>query len=334
MSEQLKEQLVCEIAEDLIKRFDYDVSNEVLAIINKHLYNYDVTEKQNALIELDSKTERILKLFIGTKRLEGKAESTLKQYYREIRLLLGFLNCPIEEVTTSGIKFYLSEMKAERNLQNSTVETMRSYLSAVFSWVANESFIPVNPCARIAPIKTEEKIRKSFSDEELLQIKEACKDNLRDLALINFLYSTGCRISETISVNIKDIDFDKKQLIVLGKGNKERIVYLTDTCCSVLKEYIDSRKDKEEALFISYKRTRLTQSGARNALRRLEYKSGVENIHPHRFRRTLATNLLNKGMPIQDVSKLLGHANVKVTQQYYYHTDKRVEKSYREFMDE
>ncbi len=272
-------------------------------------------------------------MFIGTKRLEGKAEGTLKQYYREMRLLLAFLNCPIDEVTTTGIKIYLSTMKESRHLQNSTVETMRSYISAVFTWVANENFILKNPCASIAPIKIEQKIRKSFSEEEMKAIKEACKDNTRDLALVNFLYSTGCRISEAASVKINDIDFDNKKLIVLGKGNKQRVVYLTKEACDTLTDYIAERDDNNDALFLSFRGKPLTPSSFRDILHRIEDKSGVENIHPHRFRRTLATDLLNKGMAIQDVSKILGHANVSVTQRYYYHLDEKVENEFRIYLE-
>ena len=268
-------------------------------------------------------------MYIGTKKLEGKSESTLKQYYRQVRLLLSFLGCPIDEVTTNGIKIYLMTMKTERNLQNSSVETMRSYLSAVFSWIANEQFIPNNPCATIAPIKICKKIRESFTNEEMNTIKNYCKNNIRNLALINFLYSTGCRISEVCSVNIKDLDFEKKQVIVLGKGNKERRVYLTNETCEVLQKYLKTREDKNEALFINARKDRIMPGGVRWVLHSIEEKTGIENIHPHRFRRTLATDLLNRGMPIQDVSKLLGHTNVATTQTYYFHTDDKVEKEFR-----
>lgn len=334
MSEEIKNQLIYEIADELIQKFDVDVSMDILHIINKHLYNYDVTEKTTALIPLDSKTERIIKMYIGTKRLEGKSEKTLKQYYREMRLLLSFLNCSIEEVTTNGIKMYLMTMKTERNLKNSTVENMRSYLNAVFSWVAGEKFIDINPCATIAPIKIKKEIRKSFSDEELKIIKNFCKKNFKNLAIVNFLYSTGCRVSELCSANIKDIDFENKKAIVLGKGNKERYVYLSDEACESLIKYLRTRQDNNEALFLNRKKNRINPSGIRWILHNIENKTGVEDIHPHRFRRTLATNLLDEGMAIQDVSRLLGHTNVGTTQVYYYQTDKKVESEFRKYLEE
>lgn len=331
MSEEIKNQLIYEIAEELIQKFDSEISLDIVNIINKHLYNYDVVEKPTSLVPFDDKTERIIKMFIGTKRLEGKSENTLKQYYREIKLLLSFLNCSIEDVTTNGIKMYLMTMKTERNLQNSTVENMRSYLSAVFTWVANEKFIDYNPCLNIQPIKIKKEIRKSFTDKEMEKIKDFCKNNPKNLALINFLYSTGCRISELCSANIKDINFEDKSVIVLGKGNKERRVYLSEEACISLIEYLNTRKDKNEALFINNRKERINPGGVRWILHNIENKIGIEDIHPHRFRRTLATNLLDKGMAIQDVSKILGHANVSITQIYYYQTDKKVESEFRKF---
>lgn len=164
-------------------------------------------------------------------------------------------------------------------------------------------------------------------------IKEACKNNTRDLALVNFLYSTGCRISEAASVKIDDIDFDNKKLIVLGKGNKQRVVYLTKEACDTLTDYIAERDDNNNALFLSFRGKPLTPSSFRDILHRIEDRSGVENIHPHRFRRTLATDLLNKGMAIQDVSKILGHANISVTQRYYYHLDEKVENEFRIYLE-
>ena len=300
MSETLKTQLIYEIAEELIQKIDIEVSKEILNIINKHLYNYDVIEKQTSLIVLDTTSEKLLKMYLGTKRLEGRSEYTLKQYYREIRLLLAFLNCSIEEVTTNGVKMYLMTMKVERNLQNSTVENMRSYLNAVFSWMKKENFIENNPVERIAPIKIKKDIKKSFSEEELKIIKDFCKNHPRNLALVNFLYSTGCRVSEVSSVNIKDINFNEKKLIILGKGNKERIVYLTDEAVQSIQDYLKTREDNNEALFLSdKKKNRLSPNSIRWILTNISEKTGVENIHPHRFRRTLATNLLNNGMAIQ-----------------------------------
>lgn len=332
MSEKLKDKLLLEIAQDLVLKFDTEISKDILNIINKHLYNYDVVEKQTSLITLDTKTERILKMYLGTKKLEGIATDTLKQYYREMRRLLAFLNCSMEDVTTNGIKIYLMTFKTERNLKDSTVENMRSYLNAVFSWAANEQYIKSNPCASIVPIKIKKEMRKSFSNEELKKIKDYCKRKPRDLALVNFLYSTGCRVSQVCSVNIKDVDFKEKKLIVLGKGNKERFVYLTDEAINALKDYLKTRNDQNEALFINYRKERISKSGVERICREMSKKLDIENIHPHRFRRTLATNLLDSGMAIQDVSKILGHANIAIAQKYYYHTDKKVETEFRKYI--
>lgn len=333
MSETLKNQLIYEIADDLIKKFDAEISNDIINIINKHLYNYEIIEKPTSLIIFDDKTEKILKMFIGTKKLEGRSDNTLKQYYREIKLLLSFLNCSIEEVTTGGVKLYLMTMKTERNLQNSTLETMRCYINSLFSWAFNENFIKNNPCSTIAPIKAPKKVRESFQEEEIELMKQACKNDYKRLALIDFLYATGCRVSEVCSVNISDIDFKNKTLIILGKGNKERRVYLTSESCDSLQRYLATRNDDNEALFLNSKKNRLAPGGIRWILKDLEIKTNINNIHPHRFRRTLATDLLNKKMPIQDVAKLLGHSKVETTQKYYYHQDQKVETEYRNILN-
>lgn len=335
MSELIKNEFLYEVAEELIQKFDQEISQDILNIINRHLYKYDIVEKESsALLSFDSKTEYYLKIYVGTKRLEGKSEKTLRQYYREIKLLLAFLGgCPIEKVTTNGVKLYLMTMKEERNLQNSTLENMRAYLNAVFTWFTNEKIIESNPCQSIVPIKIIKKVRESFSAEELDKIRESCKDNIRNLIIVNFLYSTGCRVSELCSINISDLNFEKKYVIILGKGSKERKVYLTDELCDILKKYLETRDDDNPALFISQKRKqRLSGNGIRSILHSLEAESGVKNIHPHRFRRTLATDLLNKGMPIQDVAKLLGHSRVETTQAYYYHTDDKVEAEFRKYI--
>lgn len=328
MLDNSKEQFILQVAEDLINKFDANITSEVIDILNIHLNDYEIHRKLSPLSSLDEKTSNILKIFIGSKKLEGRSENTLKQYYREIRLCLDFLQCPIDEVTASGVKTYLTTMKMERNLQNSTLENMRQYLNAVFSWAVNEELIQKNPIKKIAPIKCEYKVRPSFNQEEMKIIKDYCKDNLRNFALINFLYSTGCRVSEICSVNIQDIDFNNNQLIVLGKGNKQRTVFLNNEAVESLKNYLRTRTDNCKALFLSNKKKRITDSGIRHILKTIEEKTGVKDIHPHRFRRTLATDLLDKGMGIQNVAFILGHSNISTTQKYNYQTTEKIKSEF------
>lgn len=328
-----KEEYLLKVAEDFLKIFDAETAEVALHIVDKNLYNYEITDKETGLAVRDTFTERVLKIYIGSKKLEGKSEKSIAQYYREINHLLNFLQCPINEVTTNGIKLYLSESKMQRNLQNSTVENMRSYISSVFTWLTMNQYLQFNPAAAIPPIKVEDVIRKSFSNEEMAALRAACRDD-RERFIIEFLYSTGCRVSEAVSVNIEDIDILHRELIVTGKGNKQRKVYLNKTALYYFQKYM---KDKEGPLFTSisgpYKGRRLSCSGMEYILNQLGARANVQHVHPHRFRRTLATDLLNKGMAIADVSKLLGHANIAITQRYYYHTDEKVRSAFNIFMD-
>ena len=219
---------------------------------------------------------------------------------------------------------YLTTYKNIRKVSNTYLNNIRRVFSSFFGWLNNKGFISNNPAIGLEAIKTEKKIRKGFSDEELDKLKRACNQK-RDLALIEFMYSTGVRASELVSLNKGDIDYYRKSAIVYGKGNKEREVYLTPIACSYLKEYLDARKDNNDAndaLFVSsrFPYKRLSVAGVERILKKLGENAGVENVHPHRFRRTMATNILNKGMPIEEVieevKELLGHSKLDTTMIY------------------
>lgn len=187
-----------------------------------------------------------------------------------------------------------------------------------------------NPCAALAQIKYRKTVKKPYSAVELERIRKAC-ESIRDLALVDFLYSTGCRVSEAARMNVEDVDFDRLECRVLGKGNKERIVYLSPVAAMHLKEYLDNRKDSEECLFEGRKGRRITKNGIEALIRRLGMSANVDNAHPHRFRRTLATNLLDRGMNIQDVAQILGHADLKTTQVYCYISQSNVRTAYQKY---
>lgn len=330
-----KEELLINIANDLYKEYDLETVANVTSIIEKNLHDYEVLPKSTELVVQDPYSERVLKIFIGARRLDGLSEKSLKQYFREYKLLLACVQKPVNKITKDEIRYYLMSSKMDRNLAEVTVENMRSYLSAIFSWLAAEKYIDSNPCETINPFKVPQVMKESFSAEDLNKIRDAAaasSNPVRNAALVEMLYSTGCRISELISIDIKDIDWDRKSIIVTGKGNKQRYVYLTDSAIEKIKLYLDTRKDEDPALFLSRLKKRITKSTVENMLKGLEKTSKVDNIHPHRFRRTLATDLLNNGMPIQDVSKILGHASIAITQKYYYHTDEKVKEQYNNYM--
>lgn len=303
-----------------------NIQNAITIILNK----YELQEKCTDMIVRDNSNEGMLKKFIATKRVDGISDSTLKRYKEQNIALMDFLGKPLDKITTYDIRFYLSVKKERDKLSNLTLDGMRRCYSSFFNWLKNEGYITKNPCASLARIKYKKTVKKPYTSIELEKLRKACS-NTRDIALVDFLYATGCRVSEVSRLDILDVDFDKMQCTVLGKGNKERIVYLSEVATMHLKEYISSRKDISDALFVGKGGRRLGKNGIEAFLRRLGDKAGVENVHPHRFRRTLATNLLDHDVAIQDVATILGHADLKTTQVYCYISQKNVENAYRKF---
>lgn len=305
----------------------YDIVQDTLILV---LNEYEVQERCTEVAVLDTAPESMLKKFIATKRLEGIAESTLKRYYDANLQLLQFLKKDLSEITTYDIRFYLSYRRecSEHQVSNRTLDGMRRCYSSFFSWLDAEEIIPHNPCAGIKQIKYKKDVKKPFSAVDIEKMRNACSSNIRDLALIDFLYCTGCRVSEVASLNISDIDFEALECVVTGKGNKERYVYLSEVAAMHLKEYLESRTDKYEALFVGKGTERLQKNGIEAIVKNIGKKAGVDNAHPHRFRRTLATNLLDRGMNIQDVAEILGHADLKTTQIYCYISKKNVKAAY------
>lgn len=247
--------------------------------------------------------------------------------------MLQCINKPIKEITEADLFMYISMYQKKRSVSNAYLDNIRLVFSSFFGWLNNKGYIPKNPAAGLDPIKTEKRIKKPLSDTELEKLRRKCKIE-RDLALLEFLYSTGVRVSELVALNRQDIDFNNMDVIVYGKGAKERETYLTAASCMHLKEYLDSRLDNNEALFVSLRspHERLTVSGVEEILRRLGRQTGIEKVHPHRFRRTMATNILNKGMPIEEVKEILGHVKLDTTMIYCQVSRENVRHSHRKYM--
>lgn len=326
----IREIIVQSITEALKSRADDDVINIVQDTLIIQLNKYEVQERCTAIDVVDTSAEKLLKKFIATKRIEGIADSTLARYYDENLKLIQYLRKPINDITTYDLRFYLSARREQGKVSNRTLDGMRRCYSSFFSWLSAEGLIIKNPCAALAQIKYRKQVKKPFSATDMEKLRNSC-NNLRDLALVDFLYSTGCRVSEVARLNIADIDFDLLTCTVLGKGNKERTVYLSEVAAMHLQEYIQSRSDDNEAVFCGKGSTRLGKCAIESIIKKLGKKAGVENAHPHRYRRTLATNLLDRGMNIQDVAEILGHADLKTTQIYCYISQKNVQAAYRRF---
>lgn len=299
-------------------------------VLCAELEKYEVQERTTDVVVRDGTAEGLLRKFLATKRIEGKAESTVEYYRQQLTMFLNNIGKLLPEISTFDLRFYLSAYKEKRKVSNRTLDNIRKCLSTFFSWLSDEEFIRRNPCRGLKNIKYRKITRKSFSAEEMEKLKSAC-ENYRDLALVGFLYATGCRVSEVVSVNIEDINFDRKELTVVGKGDKERIVYITDVSAMYLRLYLTGREDKNQALFIGKGGKRLTKNGIETALKRIGARAGVENVHPHRFRRTLATNLIDHGATLQDVQTILGHEDIRTTQVYVCTNQRNVKNAYERY---
>lgn len=299
------------------------VTNE----LTKQMAYYDMERRKDNASQQDF--DDMLQLFVDTKRIEGRSEKTLDRY----KYILGKFRerdkTPIRQITVFNIRQFMSYEKA-RGLSDRTLTGYRDVFSSFFGWVHREGLLPNNPCANLMPIKYRKEVRRPYSDVDIERLKEACKIT-RDKAIITFLLSTGCRISEVCNLNRSDIDFDNLECVVLGKGNKERTVYLNEIAAMQLKKYLGTRTDDGEALFVGKGTDRIQPHGVRIMLKRIEERSGVENVHPHRFRRTLATNLINHGMAIQEVASILGHDRIDTTMTYCYIDKQNVKNSYRKY---
>lgn len=329
----IREEIIQAVIEALTNRVENDVLDVVQDVLVIQLNNYEVQERCTDVAVRDNSADGLLKKFVATKRLEGIAESTLKRYADENQRLIRFLGKPLHDITTFDLRFYLSYRRenSKKKVSNRTLNGIRRCYSSFFGWLASEGLISRNPCAALKQIKFRKEVKKPYSAVELEQIRRACT-NERDLALVDFLYSTGCRVSEVVRLNVSDIDFEKRRCVVIGKGDKERLVYLTEVATMNLRAYIRHRKDAGLALFTGRGTPRIQKTGIESIIRKLGRAAGVTNAHPHRFRRTLATNLLDRGMPIQDVAAILGHADLKTTQIYCYVSQVNVEASYNRYV--
>ena len=322
----IREQIVEGIQRLLISIVADEILDAVTDALTLELHKYEIQERCTDLTVVDTGPEKMLKKYIATKRIEGLSESTVKRYYEINKELLDFLRKPLPEIQTDDIRFFLSLRRRNDGVCNRTLDGMRRIYSSFFSWLAAERYIPWNPCASLKKIKYKKVVKKSFSTVEMQRIREACKTD-RDVALIDFLYYSGCRVSEVASIDIEDLDLEGKCVTVLGKGNKERTVYLTDVAVMHLNRYIGSRTSG--ALFTGKGTRRMQKGGIEAAVKRIGEQAGVVNVHCHRFRRTLASNLIQKGVNILTVAQILGHADLRTTQEYCYIGNTDVQSAYR-----
>ena len=318
MSIASRTQLIRELSTVVGHYISADKMDEIMASLSEKIGRYNIDYDGDAS-ESDSETEDLLRAFLAAKEVEGRSEQTIKRYEYICRRAIKQMSAPIREISVYHLRKYLADEKA-RGVADSTLDGNREVLSSMFGWLHKEGLLKTNPTANLGAIKVMKKVRKPYSQSDIESLKEHCK-SARDKAIICLLMATGCRISEICNLDRDALDFQNKEITVLGKGNKERTVFLDDVSIMVLTRYLSKRKDTESALFIGQRNERLTPSGARKILKKIADKAGVENAHPHRFRRTLATNLIDHGMDIQNVAQILGHERLDTTMKYIY-TDK------------
>ena len=277
--------------------------------------------------------EEYLKMFLAAKKIEGCSKRTLQYYRVTVERLIAHISTPIRRITTDEIREYLVKYQQVNDCSKVTVDNVRRNISSFFSWLEEEDHILKSPMRRIHKIKTKQAVKEIISDEEIEKLRDNCSC-VRDQAIIDLLYSTGIRVGELVNLNISDIDFEARECIVYGKGDKERRVYFDAKAKLHLKEYLRERKDKNPALFVTLNSPyeRLKISGVELRLRRLGRSINLDRIHPHKFRRTMATRAIDKGMPIEQVQKILGHSQIDTTMQYAIVNQNNVKISHQKFI--
>lgn len=288
---------------------------------------------ENEAVKSDISNDEFLKMFLAAKRIEGCSERTINYYQTTVKHLLSHTETSIRKITTEEIREYLSEYQKWNNCSNVTIDNVRRNISSFFSWLEEEDYILKSPMKRIHKIKTKTVVKSIISDEGIEKLRDNCKE-IRDLAIIDLLYSTGIRVGELVNLNIDDIDLEGRECVVYGKGDKERRVYFDAKAKVHLKEYIENRTDDNKALFVTLDAPfdRLKISGVEIRLRKMGRELDLERIHPHKFRRSMATRAIDKGMPIEQVQKILGHSQIDTTMQYAMVNQNNVKSSHQKYM--
>ena len=323
-----------------------EIKNEIMQKMLSVLDNYQLEQLSEVLdiaffgitavacdkTEEDS-NDKIVGSFISSKRIEGCSEKSLKYYQKTIANMLVAVGKQVKHIDTDDLRKYLTSYQEDNNSSRVTIDNIRRILSSFFSWLEEENYIMKSPVRRIHKIKTASTIKDTYTDEALEQMRDDCTD-LRDLALIDMLASTGMRVGELVLLNRSDIDFEERECVVLGKGNKERIVYFDARTKLHLKQYLDSRTDDNEALFVSLKapHKRLKIGGVEVRIRKIGKRLNIQKAHPHKFRRTLATMAIDKGMPIEQLQQLLGHRRIDTTLQYAMVKQSNVKIAHRKYI--
>ena len=326
----MKKNLITDVVQGMLPYLNNAQTEKLQEVLQRCLSDYDVVENEH---KKDLSEQNLVELFLSAKRIEGCSAKSLKYYESTIIALLDAVGKGVKYIDTEDIRSYLTEYQARKQSSKVTIDNIRRILSSFFSWLEDEDYILKSPVRRIHKVKTGTIIKETYTDEALELMRDNCTE-LRDLAIIDMLASTGMRVGEMVLLNRGDIDFHERECVVFGKGDKERIVYFDARTKIHLQNYLDSRDDDNPALFVSLQKPyrRLQISGIEVRLRQYGKLLGITKVHPHKFRRTLATMAIDKGMPIEQLQQLLGHRRIDTTLQYAMVKQSNVKIAHRKYI--
>lgn len=330
----MKEKLIKTVLDNMNGMLSEEQVELLHYAMEEALAEFDVSQKMSDGEIREKENAELLDVFISAKKIEGCSDKTLHYYKSSIEKLMVAVNKRVQEIVTNDIRCYLAEQQENHQLSKVTIDNLRRIFSSFFSWLEDEDYIVKSPVRRIHKVRTDTLVKEIISDENMEVLRDSCQE-LRDIAMIDLLASTGMRVGELVKMNREDIDFHERQCVVFGKGNKEREVYFNARTKIHLKKYLDERTDDNSALFVSLTKphTRLTISGVEVRLRNLGKRASLYKVHPHKFRRTLATMAIDKGMPIEQVQKLLGHVKIDTTLHYAMVNQTNVKMAHRKYLN-
>ena len=330
----MNDEFVNDVLRDMLAYLDNGQAEQLRRVLRHNLSGYEIQRKTDSTAEDVSKENaRLTGAFLSAKRIEGCSEKSLSYYRKTIETMSEKIGKGITHITTNDLRSYLTEYQAERKSSKVTIDNIRRILSSFFSWLEDEDYILKSPVRRIHKVKTAVTIKETYTDEALETMRDHC-DSLRDLALIDMLASTGMRVGELVLLNRDDINFEERECVVFGKGSKERMVYFDARTKIHLQNYLAQRTDSNNALFVSLKAPyeRLQIGGVESRLRELGKRLALPRVHPHKFRRTLATMAIDKGMPVEQLQRLLGHQRIDTTLQYAMVKQSNVKIAHRKYI--
>lgn len=327
----MKQQIISEVMQQMLPHLDNAQMRQLQKVLEKALFRYEITTQIGKKDTDDN--PKLIDAFVSAKRIEGCSEKTLKYYRTTIETMVASINKGIRHIQTEDLRSYLTDYQSRNQSSRVTIDNIRRILSSFFSWLEDEDYILKSPVRRIHKVKTATNIKETYTDEDLEKMRDSCTE-LRDLAIIDMLASTGMRIGEMVLLNKADIDFNERECVVFGKGDKERIVYFDARTKIHLQNYIDSRTDDNPALFVTLRspHERIKIGGIESRLREMGKKLAIQKVHPHKFRRTLATMAIDKGMPIEQLQQLLGHKRIDTTLQYAMVKQSNVKQAHRKYI--